>query len=501
MPFLSSTRSYGTGVDRHQWDAGTPLRFGLPLLLLATAAITTGAAAIIDAALDDIGWNKTGDARFNGAFPDRTPPLLLLRDLAPKEALAINRGIPFAAGPNPAAKPFLFKGDSQAYFRALTCLAAAIYYEAGAETVAGKHAVAQVVLNRVRHPAFADGICGVVYEGSTRSTGCQFTFTCDGSLARRPRLAGWRDALTVARAALSGSVYSRVGYATHYHADYVVPYWVASLAKNAVIGAHIFYRWPDGWGRPGAFDRGYRGLEPDPLLLGAEALRASALADFRTVNLTPESDPRVELASIVDYLAHSSGNPEQSSGYRHHIHTYFEGYADHLAVQIYRQMASGEGHLTLPQLAEIAMHHSPPPAMEPESRIPRKLLGAVGGKEALAALITALRDFAAHSNFQKFWDEQQPIYAALAQQVEVEVQVPPAGHTPRVILAPLMKQVAVPGCGQPRRSSPTSWLVVALDSFTGDNFQDAFKAASDCGAPAGQRVARSGRGDARPEAS
>jgi hypothetical protein len=130
-----------------------------------------------------------------------------------------------------------------------------------------------VVLNRVRHPAFPASVCGVVYEGSTRATGCQFTFTCDGSLNRRPDAEGWKRAYAVASAALSGAVFAPVGWATHYHADYVVPYWASTLAKNAVVGAHIFYRWAGGWGRPASFERTYSGLEPN-----ADALRNAALA-------------------------------------------------------------------------------------------------------------------------------------------------------------------------------------------------------------------------------
>ncbi len=39
-------------------------------------------------------------------------------------------------------------------------LATAIYYEAASESDDGQRAVAQVVLNRVRHPAFPNSVCG-----------------------------------------------------------------------------------------------------------------------------------------------------------------------------------------------------------------------------------------------------------------------------------------------------------------------------------------------------
>src|SRR5947199_78142 len=115
------------------------------------------------------------------------------------------------------SRPLLGLGRSAARFR---LRAEALMRAYPRETVGfGVLAVAQVVLNRVRHPAFPASVCGVVYEGSTRQTGCQFTFTCDGSLYRRPDLTGWRRAYTIAEAALSGSVYAPVGYATHYHAN------------------------------------------------------------------------------------------------------------------------------------------------------------------------------------------------------------------------------------------------------------------------------------------
>ena len=42
---------------------------------------------------------------------------------------------------------------------------------------------------------FPASVCGVVYQGSTRATGCQFTFTCDGSLYRQPDADGWKPRL------------------------------------------------------------------------------------------------------------------------------------------------------------------------------------------------------------------------------------------------------------------------------------------------------------------
>ena len=66
-----------------------------------------------------------------------------------------------------------------------------------------RDAVAQVVLNRVRHPAFPKSVCGVVYQGAERRTGCQFSFTCDSSLAQGPVDWAWRRAAIVSPDAMA----------------------------------------------------------------------------------------------------------------------------------------------------------------------------------------------------------------------------------------------------------------------------------------------------------
>ena len=243
------------------WRAYPREIVGIGVLSVAVAAAIGGAA------------QSTPELTNGQAITPPAPPPMLIRQLAPEQALQVNQEIPVASGPNPAATPFVFKGNAATRKQALECLTSAIYYEAGNESDDGERAVAQVVLNRVRHPAFPASVCGVVYEGSTRPTGCQFTFTCDGSLYRQPDADGWNRAYRIAEAALSGAVYAPVGFATHYHANYVVPYWASTLAKNAIVGAHIFYRWAGGWGQATAFSDKYAGREPD-----ARALRNAALA-------------------------------------------------------------------------------------------------------------------------------------------------------------------------------------------------------------------------------
>ena len=175
--------------------------------------------------------------------------------LVPEPALPVAApAAPFRSGP--ASR--LDRG------RALECLTAAIYYEAASEPDAGQQAVAQVVLNRARHPAFPGTVCGVVYQGSERA-GCQFSFACDGAMVRhRPSAAGWARAARVAALALAGRVYAPVGLATHYHTYAVTPAWNRALVMTDAVGAHLFHRWKGWWGTPAAFARHYAGGEPVP---------------------------------------------------------------------------------------------------------------------------------------------------------------------------------------------------------------------------------------------
>lgn len=161
------------------------------------------------------------------------------------------------------ARPFVLRGSQLDRARALQCLTTAIYYEAGNEPDAGQRAVAQVVLNRVRHPAFPATVCGVVFQGSDRPV-CQFSFACDGAMARVPAPSVWLRSRRVAARALSGDVFAPVGLATHYHTYAVTPSWNRALVMTGVFGAHFFHRWKGWWGTPAAFTDRYIGMEPMP---------------------------------------------------------------------------------------------------------------------------------------------------------------------------------------------------------------------------------------------
>jgi len=216
------------------------------------------------------------------------------------------------------AKPFDIGPASTNDVRsALDCLTAAVYYEARSESEDGQRAVAQVVLNRVRHPAFPKSVCGVVYQGSNRATGCQFSFTCDGSLARGREPGPWDRARRIAAQALAGSVYEPVGLATHYHTTAIHPWWADALTKAVTIGAHVFYRWRGEWGDPRSFQRPYVGAEAFARA-AAEPLGNPAEAPAETefgVAVHRAAAPAVTLAEVDDgapVRVHRSGAPARA---------------------------------------------------------------------------------------------------------------------------------------------------------------------------------------------
>lgn len=229
----------------------------------STAALATREAAAAALPFERPGMSFPGSAFYYMADPSGAALVALpTADPLGRGAAEGARELGALIDVGAAAKPFFSPGTGITHARAAECLAQAVWYEAASESEAGQRAVAQVVLNRVAHPAWPSSVCGVVYQGSERQTGCQFTFTCDGSLARRPSGASWAQAQRIAAEALSGSVYAPVGLATHYHTLWVAPYWAGTLDHIGTIGAHRFYRTRGASGQAGAFTGGYAGLEP-----------------------------------------------------------------------------------------------------------------------------------------------------------------------------------------------------------------------------------------------
>jgi spore germination cell wall hydrolase CwlJ-like protein len=230
--------------------------------------LAVGIIAIVVLAVSNVGSDSKPKPKHVTVALDQPvepAPLTFQPNIAPADAEAINAERPDFIGSIAVARPFIAPrtadraGDLQ---RAIECLTQTIYYEAASESSQGQRAVAQVVLNRVRDPNYPASVCGVVYQGSERRTGCQFTYTCDGSLARRPDPFLYARARMVAVGALAGAVEPSVGLATHYHTKQVVPYWRTDLVKLRTVGAHIFYGWKGREKSGRGLRIGYSGIEP-----------------------------------------------------------------------------------------------------------------------------------------------------------------------------------------------------------------------------------------------
>lgn len=180
----------------------------------------------------------------------------------------------------------------------LDCLAKAVYFEARSEDVRGQMAVAEVVMNRVKDSRFPKTVCAVVYQGQYRETGCQFTFTCDGSLRHKPAGPAWDRARAVALNVSLGLNKPMTNKATHYHTDYVNPYWSAGLVETAEIGTHIFYRFPK------------TGPEWTRARLALEADQQSRRAYAPEEIILPDDLPAEDPASSSPLVSISSDAPE-----------------------------------------------------------------------------------------------------------------------------------------------------------------------------------------------
>ena len=174
-----------------------------------------------------------------GTAPSITPkkrPATILGWLTGRKAMMAANGKAHAWFANPLPRHAFSKTQQD-------CLARGVYFEARGETELGQAAVAQVILNRVRNPAYPATICGVVYQNKKWRNRCQFSFACDGIRDRIRSPRAWKTAQRVAKGVTEGTIWlDKVGDATHYHAAYVRPRWARAMKKTDRIGRHIFYR-------------------------------------------------------------------------------------------------------------------------------------------------------------------------------------------------------------------------------------------------------------------
>jgi len=320
-------------------------------------------------------WGRTGgwtslDLANAPAFPFGP---LSFADAAQINAMLPTDDLDFAP-----AQPFFLRASAPEHDRAVLCMTQAIYYEAALEPTEGQQAVAQTVLNRVRHPDFPKSVCGVVYQGAQLTTGCQFSFTCDGSLARTPIEPYWTRAKTVAMASLDGYVAPEIGSATHYHADYVFPRWGPQMVKIVQLGAHIFYRYPGPAGAPQVLTGHYAGNElaislDRPLAAAQAALKAAALAGQATPD--PLKRPMLLIPGIGTPDAQGAGAPV----------------SDVRAIVVPGQLIAGRRVPTKEEIAKINAALPPLPAADvPQATAPAAIVaGQAAARPPVAKPVAA----------------------------------------------------------------------------------------------------------------
>jgi N-acetylmuramoyl-L-alanine amidase len=124
------------------------------------------------------------------------------------------------------------------------CLALNDYFEARGESLAGRLAVAKVVMNRAMDKRYPKNVCAVIKQNKSRlSNRCQFSWYCDGLPDTPYNNVAWERSLKLAAAVLQkdSGIADPTGGALWYHAAFVHPSWAANLQVSSVLGGHIFY--------------------------------------------------------------------------------------------------------------------------------------------------------------------------------------------------------------------------------------------------------------------
>lgn len=125
---------------------------------------------------------------------------------------------------------------------AAMCLALNMFFEARNEPLEGQLLVAEVTLNRVTSKHYPNNVCDVVWQRK------QFSWTHDGKHDDPTRMnyldrVSWDHIQKAAIEVLKNSEKVLPGSkATHYHADYVKPYWAKDMKYIGKVGSHLFYK-------------------------------------------------------------------------------------------------------------------------------------------------------------------------------------------------------------------------------------------------------------------
>ena len=133
---------------------------------------------------------------------------------------------------------------------AVLCMALNIYHEARGEPLAGQIGVAHSVLNRMADSRYPDTACEVIKQAKYHGWDmvnpirhqCQYSWFCDGLSDNPQDGKAMLEATILAQHVLAGKSIDITEGATHYHADYVHPYWADEMTTTVKLGSHIYYR-------------------------------------------------------------------------------------------------------------------------------------------------------------------------------------------------------------------------------------------------------------------
>ena len=223
-------------------------------------------------------------------------------DLSPMGLL--NRSVPVVAYPPAqlaASVPVRTPAAASVNGRELDCMAQAVYFEARGEPVLGQVGVAQVVLNRVRHPLFPKSVCGVVFQRAGHS--CQFSWACHRPSG--PGNAGqWAQARAVAARVMAGEVVASPSFATHFNGARARGFG-SGLQRVTQIGQHAFYRFNGPKGSPSMFGA--------PVRIAQAQQAVAPRVTYASLLPLPSTADTVKLLASASAVVHQAANVAQSA--------------------------------------------------------------------------------------------------------------------------------------------------------------------------------------------
>jgi hypothetical protein len=133
--------------------------------------------------------------------------------------------------------------------------------------------------------------------------------------------------------------------------------------------------------------------------------------------MTLNVDPRLEVLSIVQYLAGYRPITELASAYRARVDTAFAGFRGHGAVAMFRDMSASGFSFHVPPQATL--HRTLD--LEPAVALPESVLARGGGEAQLEAFYQQLADFRRGSGFDAFYRANLMFYELLLRRTAAHI--------------------------------------------------------------------------------